>query len=87
MAIDLTEPLIPMNQVPNQPFVPPRPGNRKLNPATPYHWASVGVRGIKLETIRFGGMLCTTRSALLEFFRALTESASGNSQKQEAVHA
>ncbi len=71
MAIDLNEPLIPLTQIPAQPFVPRRRGGSKLNVATAFRWAQRGVRGIKLETISFGGTRCTTRTALLEFFRAL----------------
>jgi hypothetical protein len=72
MAIDLSEELIPLTRVPALPFVPRRRRGKKLNQATVFRWANPGVRGVRLETIRFGGTLCTTRSALLEFFRRLT---------------
>jgi hypothetical protein len=72
MAIDLSEELIPLTRVPALPFVPRRRRGKKLNQATVFRWANPGVRGIRLETIRFGGTLCTTKSALLEFFRRLT---------------
>jgi hypothetical protein len=79
MAIDLSEELIPLTQIPAQPFVPRRRRGTRLNVATVFRWANAGVRGIRLETIRFGGTLCTTRSALLEFFRRLTRQASDES--------
>lgn len=72
MTIDLSEELIPLTQVPALPFVPRRRRGKKLNQATVFRWANPGVRGVRLETIHFGGTLCTTRSALLEFFRQLT---------------
>jgi hypothetical protein len=71
MSIDLTEPLIPLTQVPRMPFIPRRRAGRKLNVATVFRWASSGIRGVRLEVVRFGGTLCTTKSALLEFFRSL----------------
>jgi hypothetical protein len=72
MAIDLSEQLIPLTQVPALPFVPRRRRGTKLNQATVFRWANPGVQGVRLEAIRFGGTLCTTQSALLEFFRRLT---------------
>jgi hypothetical protein len=72
MAIDLSEPLIPLTQVPALPFVPRRRRGKKLNVATVFRWAQQGIAGTKLEVIRFGGTLCTSKSALLEFFRRLT---------------
>jgi hypothetical protein len=72
MSIDLSEELIPLTQVPALPFVPRRRRGKKLNQATVFRWANSGVRGTRLESIRFGGTLCTTRGALLEFFRRLT---------------
>jgi hypothetical protein len=72
MAIDLSESLIPLTRVPTLAFVPRRRRGKRLNQATVFRWANPGVRGVRLETIRFGGTLCTTQSALLEFFRRLT---------------
>jgi hypothetical protein len=72
MAIDLSEPLIPLTQVPSLPFIPRRRRGKKLNQATVFRWANPGVQRVRLETIRFGGTLCTTQGALLEFFRRLT---------------
>jgi hypothetical protein len=72
MSIDLSEELIPLTQVPALPFVPRRRRGKKLNVATVFRWAQQGIAGTRLEIIRFGGTLCTNRSALLEFFRRLT---------------
>jgi hypothetical protein len=82
MVIDLSEPLIPLTQVPALPFIPRRRRGKKLNTATVFRWAQQGIAGTRLEVIRFGGTLCTSRSALLEFFRRLTpESDAGVSQQ------
>jgi hypothetical protein len=72
MAIDLTEPLIPLAQVPAQPFVPRRRGGKRLNVSTVFRWVQQGLAGVRLEAIRFGGTLCTSKGALLEFFRRIT---------------
>jgi hypothetical protein len=77
MTIDLTEPLIPLNQVPRLPFVPRRRVGKKLNVATVFRWASTGIRGVRLEVVRFGGTLCTTKTALLDFFRSLASTKHG----------
>jgi hypothetical protein len=61
--------------------VPPRRGGKKLHQATAFRWAKVGVRGVRLETIRIGGSLCTSVEALQRFFERLSatdEMPSGN---------
>ena len=40
---------------------------------TIYRWATKGMRGFRLETIRIGGTLCTSHEALQRFFDRLTE--------------
>ena len=72
MAIDpRQEPPIPFSQVPNLPWVPRRRRGRKLHPSSAYRWFRRGVRGVKLEAIRVGGVLCTTEGALIRFFERL----------------
>jgi hypothetical protein len=53
--------------------LPPRRGGRRPHPATFYRWAKAGLRGVRLETIRVGGSLCTSREALHRFCERLTE--------------
>jgi hypothetical protein len=77
MTIDLTEPLIPLTQVPRLSFIPRRRAGKKLNAATAFRWASSGIRGVRLEVVRFGGTLCTTKAALLAFFRSLATTNHG----------
>jgi hypothetical protein len=54
--------------------LPPRRGGSTAHAATLYRWAKAGYRGIKLETIRVGGSLCTSLEALQRFCERLTES-------------
>src|SRR5437016_5027474 len=77
MAIDLSEPLIALAEVPAQRFMPRRRQGRKLNVATVYRWAQQGVRGVRLEVVRVGGTLCTSRAALLDFFRRAAANGNG----------
>jgi hypothetical protein len=51
--------------------VPPR-GGKRLHQATAFRWAKDGCRGVKLETIRIGGSLCTSVEALQRFFERLS---------------
>jgi hypothetical protein len=54
-------------------FVPRRRRGRKPHVSTLYRWASPrGHRGVRLETIRVGGSLCTSIEALQRFFDRLT---------------
>jgi hypothetical protein len=38
-----------------------------------YRWAKEGLHGIRLETLRVGGTMCTSTEALQRFFSAVTE--------------
>ena len=53
----------------------PRRGGKTLHRSIPFRWASRGTRGIRLEVVRTPSGLCTTRSAVLRFFAALTDPA------------
>jgi hypothetical protein len=76
--IDLaTEKLIPLAQVPA--LLPNRRRGRKTHVSTVHRWATVGCRGIILETIQVGGTRCTTLGSLQAFFDELTRRASDSS--------
>jgi hypothetical protein len=45
--------------------------DRPVAPATLWRWASVGLRGVRLETTKVGGSTCTSVEALERFFAAL----------------
>ena len=53
--------------------LPRRRAGKRPHVATLYRWASRGVRGVKLETIRVGGTLCTSIEALQRFCERLTD--------------
>jgi hypothetical protein len=54
-------------------IVPRRRGGKATSPATLYRWAKVGLRGVRLEAVQAGGVLCTSRGAIARFFQELTE--------------
>ena len=56
--------------------LPLRRGGRRVHVATLYRWASAGLRGVRLETLRVGGTLCTSLKALQRFFDALSDRSS-----------
>ena len=53
-------------------LVPRRRAGKSLSIGTLYRWAGAGLRGHKLETIRVGDSVCTSRAALAAFFAALS---------------
>jgi hypothetical protein len=51
------------------------PGSRQGRPthvATVHRWATRGIRGIRLEAVRIGGCLYTSREAMQRFAERLT---------------
>lgn len=66
---------IPLMQVPALlPWLPKRRGGRPLHYTTLYRWQADGLRGRKLETIQFGGTLCTSEAAIKRFLNLLSAS-------------
>lgn len=54
-------------------LLPKRRGGKRPHVATLFRWASVGCRGIRLETVQIGGTKCTSRAALDRFFARLSQ--------------
>ena len=52
--------------------LPRRRKGKKTHKATIYRWAMRGYRGVKLETLRVGGTLCTSLEALQRFCERCT---------------
>jgi hypothetical protein len=70
----LTEHIILLRDVTTLPCIPRRRGKAgKLHPSTAWRWAMKGVRGIRLEVLRAGGVLCTSTEAVQRFFELLAE--------------
>lgn len=53
-------------------------GKHRPHTATLYRWAQRGCRGIRLETIRVGGSLCTSVEAIQRFCESLSRAGSVN---------
>jgi len=70
--IDLTtEQVVSLSEATKK--LPRRRGGKRPHVATLYRWAVRGVRGIKLETLRVGGTLCTSLEALQRFCERCTD--------------
>src|SRR3954447_15412589 len=52
--------------------LPRRRRGKKTHVSTLYRWATVGCRGVVLETIQIGATRCTSRKALQRFFERLS---------------
>jgi hypothetical protein len=65
---------------------PPGRGGRPTHISTVYRWISRGIGGIRLDAIRLGGRLLTSREALQRFAEQLTTGRSG-SPEQRTSHA
>jgi hypothetical protein len=57
--------------------LPRRRASKKTSVSTLYRWASSGVRGVRLETLRVGGSLLTSREAMQRFYEACTAQGGG----------
>ncbi len=53
-------------------ILPKRRRGRKPHFSTLWRWATRGLRGVRLETLRCGGTLVTSREAIQRFFEQLS---------------
>lgn len=51
---------------------------RPTHPNTLMRWATRGLRGVRLETIKCGARTCSSAEALQRFFSALTRASEAN---------
>ena len=56
-------------------WLPPRRENKRAHSSTLSRWGTSGLNGVFLETIRVGGVTCTSLEALQRFFDQLTAKA------------
>ena len=71
--IDLTtETVLPFSEAARR--LPRLCAGRPVHPSTLWRWASSGIRGVRLETVRVGGTTCTSVEAFSRFFAALSGS-------------
>ena len=61
--------------------LPARRSGRRPHISCLYRWAQTGVRGVKLETLRVGGTLCTSIEALQRFCEHCTDPATAVTTK------
>jgi hypothetical protein len=86
MGIDITlENLIRLSEVPKLPFMPLTKNGKPIALSTVYRWVLGGTGGVKLESLKVGGTLCTSVEALQRFFDALSGSGRDD-QPTEARH-
>jgi hypothetical protein len=71
VPISLSEEIRPLAKATK--WLPTRREDRPPHASCLFRWARYGLRGEKLETIRVGGTLCTSRQALERFFARLAE--------------
>jgi hypothetical protein len=54
--------------------IPRKGSGRKVSIGSVERWARKGIRGVRLKTIKAGGMRCTSDEWLLEFFESIARS-------------
>ena len=73
MPIDIrSEEIFSLTAATKLPCFRNRRGGKRINVSTIWRWATVGVRGVKLETIMAGGSRATSLEAVERFFETLT---------------
>ena len=79
--------LIPLREVPDH--LPRLRRGKRVHISTIHRWATRGVRGVVLETVRVGGTLCTTPEMLAGFLVVQsgvpTRSAPPSPQQQTGI--
>jgi len=84
-VIDLkSEELLTLKQVCE--ILPRRRRGRKPSFSTVWRWALHGIKGVRLETLKCGGTLCTSKEALQRFFTALSESDGSARPEQQPFY-
>ncbi len=63
--------LVSLRQVPRH--LPPRANGKRVHISAVYRWASRGVKGVVLESVKLGGTTYTTIEALQRFADRLSE--------------
>src|SRR5262245_18591306 len=71
MIDSASETLVSLAQAADE--LPRRRRGRKTHVSTLYRWATVGCRGVILESSQIGGTRCTSREALQRFYTCLSD--------------
>ncbi len=64
---------------------PRRRGGKRVHYATLHRWAMRGCRGVKLETVRVGGTLCTSEAAVVRFMERCSAGSTANAPTLSTV--
>lgn len=72
-----TEAPITLTQACRSRIFPPRRDGKRMHLSTLIRWSQRGCRGVKLETLRIGGALCTSEAAILRFIDRLSNPGAG----------
>src|SRR5262245_9743292 len=84
MAIDIErENLLTLAQAARH--LPCLRGDRKIHVSTLYRWISCGVRGVRLESVRLGRTVMTSREALQRFADRLSLRDSSSRQRRSSA--
>jgi hypothetical protein len=70
-----TEQLLTLSQLAKR--LPRHRNDRPVHPSTCHRWRSPGVRGVRLECLRIGGIWCTSWEAFQTFCECLTALGDG----------
>lgn len=73
----LNETVLSLTEAARHPALPRRRRGKRPHVSTLYRWATAGCKGVRLETIRVGGTLCTSLEAFQRFFERLTTADCG----------
>ena len=81
-AQHVSDELIPLSCVPDLRWLPRRRRGAKLSYTCLWRWATKGVAGVVLPTVRVGGTPCTTESDLRHFFAEVAAAKRGETPVQ-----
>src|SRR4051794_13136085 len=85
MAIDpLSEETFPLIRARER--LPRLRAGRPIAPSTLWRWATHGVRGVRLETVKIGSTTCTSAEALGRFIATLNNQPAPAQSTTEAKH-
>ena len=80
-----TEEVVSLTEAAKSKHLPRRRKGKRPHVATLFRWATVGVRGVVLETIQCGGTRCTSIEALQRFFERCTDPSTAISSPSSKV--
>jgi hypothetical protein len=67
----MTHDYFSLTEVPNR--IPKRSDGSKVSVSAVHRWASRGIKGVRLETVKVGHTRCTSNEALKRFFQAIAQ--------------